>query len=150
MKKLILTVLLIVSYGSAFADISGLSYYDSDFSIQDRRILVSITDNAGSECWTNIGEVEEYIVNKLELAGAEVVQNLADAEYTFIFRVLANRLQGVEVCYGFFDFSLTALTFHDGFVHASHITQWDALDAEPKNFNNSILDWLNKRLSKLD
>ena len=41
-------------------------------------------------------------------------------------------------------------SFADNIFSLNYIARWNAVDVEPKNFNNVYLDWLRKRLSNLN
>ena len=147
MKKFILTVLLILIGTHAF---SQSEYLDPSFSIKNKSIIVLPHDEAKDGCWTNIGEVKRYIEDKLELSGAIVVQNAEDAEFTFMANVHAQRWTNIEWCYGRFEYSILKPSFADNIFSMNFIAKWDAIDVEPKNFNNAYLNWLRKRLSNLN
>ena len=64
--------------------------------------------------------------------------------------VHAQRWTNVEWCYGRFEYSILKPSFADNIFSMNFIAKWDAIDVEPKNFNNAFLNWLRKRLSNLN
>ena len=129
-------------------------YIDERFSIDGMPTYVFITDQANDGCWTNIGEVRQYVEDKLTKKGALIVDGPASASIFVEFRILAQRWASVEWCYGSLHLSVVtqALSRKTGmpFNVAGRLYSKSAIDIEPKNFNIVALTWLGNKLKELD
>ena len=149
MKKLLL--ILSLTLGLTTVAIADAEYSDDRFSIKDVPIYVNIMDDAREGCWTNIGEVRNYIEDKLAEKGAVVVEN-PNIAVVLNFRVIATRWSGSGWCYGSMTLSLNvpAVVPNTDFKVNGSIYRKSAIDIEPQNFNLTALTWLGKKLPELD
>ena len=145
------TFLLILSFTLGLASAAFAEYVDERFSIKGFSIYVNLIDDARDGCWTNIGEVRNYIEDKLAEKGAVVVEN-PDIAVVLNFRVIATRWSGSGWCYGSMTLSLNvpAVVPNTDFKVNGSIYRKSAIDIEPQNFNITALTWLGKKLPELD
>ena len=145
------TFLLILSLTLGLATTAFAEYVDERFSTKGFSIYVNLIDDARDGCWTNIGEVRNYIEDKLAEKGALVVEN-PNIAVVLNFRVIATRWSGSGWCYGSMTLSLNvpAVVPNTDFKVNGSIYRKSAIDIEPQNFNITALTWLGKKLPELD
>ena len=145
------TFLLILSLTLGLATTAFAEYVDERFSTKGFSIYVNLIDDARDGCWTNIGEVRNYIEDKLAEKGALVVEN-PNIAVVLNFRVIATRWSGSGWCYGSMTLSLNvpAVVPNTDFKVNGSIYRKSAIDIEPQNFNLTALTWLGKKLPELD
>ena len=143
--------LLTLSFTLGLATAAFAEYVDERFSTKGFSIYVNLIDDARDGCWTNIGEVRNYIEDKLAEKGAVVVEN-PDIAVVLNFRVIATRWSGSGWWYGSMTLSLNvpAVVPNTDFKVNGSIYRKSAIDIEPQNFNITALTWLGKKLPELD
>ena len=120
-------------------------------------IEVRLVDSATGGCWTNIGEVQTYIEDKLEMSGADLIQikgELLSSEVrlgkatVFLVHVIAER-NPIGFCVGSLDINYMVWDEYkgiNGFFNFFHdVTPLMQTD----NLNTVILHVVGKRLKSL-
>ena len=154
MKKLLTTILFLV-LGAQVSAMNAM-YSDILFSLKGKNVTVRLKDDAKGDCWTNLEEVESFVRTQLSLAGATVFEEATPDGFTFNIIITGNRISfGKEVsniCYANMEFNMRKLLLNedDGYHYWSYMLQDNAVGIQNGNFNNAIIKWLNKHLSKLD
>lgn len=143
LTKIISLILILIAPSLAAA-----KYTDERFSIKGVPTYVNLMDEATDGCWTNIGEVRNYIEDKLAENGAVILDDTNGAGVVFNFQVLAKRTSGF--CYGSMSLSLAVGANAGPLKVIGSLYRKNSITINQQNFNISALNWLGKRLPEID
>ena len=148
MKKLLI-IALILPVQTAFA------WTNEDFRVANKNIIVELFDSASDGCWTNLGEVKRYTVDKLSFAGANVVKEHSgrahpdNKNYWFAVSVIGYRLNS-GICIGSISTELYTAArfddFHFAYVHESNML---VNSNRGSNLNNQVLSMIGDVFRKI-
>ena len=144
MRKFSLILAFIVGTASS----TSAQYVDPNFSIKDFKVFVQVIDKAKQGCWTNISETRRYIQNKLSEDNVQLVDDQSKTDLTLNFELLAQRT-GHGWCYGNMSLKLTANVMLGEYMILGTFYQENTVDIKSQHFNNSALNWLDKKLPEL-
>ena len=144
MRKFSLILAFIVGTASS----TSAQYVDPNFSIKDFKVFVQVIDKAKQGCWTNISETRSYIQNKLSEDNVQLVDDQSKTDLTLNFELLAQRT-GHGWCYGNMSLKLTANVMLGEYMILGTFYQENDVDIKSQHFNNSALNWLDKKLPEL-
>ena len=139
-------ILLIILLGTS--NKLSAQYVDQKFSIKEFKVFVQVLDKATKGCWTNISETKRYITNKLSETGVKVIDDHSKTDLTLKFSIVAQRT-GHGWCYGNMDLNLTANVIIGQYMVLGTFYEQNTVDIKAQHFNNTALNWLDKRLPEL-
>ena len=144
MRKLIISLIITVGFTTS----ASSQYVDPNFSIQNFKVFVQVTDKAKAGCWTNISDTRKYIKNKLSESGTKIIDDQSKTDLTLKFAIMAQRT-GHGWCYGNMSLTLTANVMLGEYMILGTFYQKDTVDIKSQHFNNSAVKWLEKTLPEL-
>ncbi|MDB4249357.1 hypothetical protein N9854_07040 [Amylibacter sp.] len=149
MKKLFIAALMVLFSTKVFAEEYSFDpFFDDNFSIKDQKVVVGIYDEATGGCWTNLGEVKRYAEDKLMLKGADVVNDMDDAN--LVLNILVKTIDIKEFpnnCIGKVEINLQKGVRSKGFKWMATMADSGVLFVDQKPINITLLEKINDHLA---
>lgn len=144
MKKLV----LILAFTFGLTTAAYAQKFDEDVTFEDLGpVVVSPIDNATGGCWTNMKEAKNYAEGQLDMAGAKVADDIANAAISLDISVLAERVEQ-GYCYGTAVVRVARFDKSWNYDTIILFSSFTTIVVNPTNLNIAVLDLIKKAVDE--
>ena len=139
---------LILSFTLGLTTAVYAQKFDEGVTFEDLGpVVVSLIDNATGGCWTNMKEAKNYAEGQLDMAGAKVADDIANAAISLDISVLAERVEQ-GYCYGTAVVRVARFDKSWNYDTIILFSSFTTIVVNPTNFNIAVLDLIKKAVDE--
>ena len=139
---------LILSFTLGLTTAVYAQKFDEDVTFEDLGpVVVSPIDNATGGCWTNMKEAKNYAEGQLDMAGAKVADDIANAAISLDISVLAERVEQ-GYCYGTAVVRVARFDKSWNYDTIILFSSFTTIVVNPTNLNIAVLDLIKKAVDE--